>query len=248
MFGSFLRWLHEHVRGFHTALGAYLALGLVAMLLCVGVFVLLATGVARGALARFDVAILLWMNSFARPVVDGVALEVTSLGSIWVVWLTVLIASGFLWETRHRYSAALLWVAVIGGMVLNRTLKFLFDRPRPDLFEWRTPYAGHSSFPSGHTMTATVVYATMAYLVVRLEPSRRLRRLTLAAFAVVILLVAASRVYLGVHYPSDVLAGIAIGLAWATLCALGIEVLRSYRERQPELARAEDDLEEEAIP
>jgi undecaprenyl-diphosphatase len=87
------------------------------------------------------------------------------------------------------------------------------------------------------------VYLTLAYLVVRLEPTRALRRLTLAAFGATILLVGLSRVYLGVHYPSDVIAGFVAGFAWAVVCALGIEAVRYFRRRRPEVAAVERDLD-----
>jgi undecaprenyl-diphosphatase len=212
------------------------------------VFAGLATLMAQGLTQRFDEAVLLWFAVRASPRLDTVALEVTALGSGFVIWMVVLTGSAFLWATRHRYSAALLWTAFLGGSALNWLLKSLFHRPRPEVFAWRTPYAGQSSFPSGHSTTAMVVYATLAYLVVRLEPSRGLRRLTLGVFGLVVLLVGVSRLYLGVHYPSDVLAGYLSGFAWATFCALGIEAVRYFRERRPQAAGEEDALEEGTWP
>jgi undecaprenyl-diphosphatase len=238
-----LRFIGTHVRGFHAAVGTFLGLGLAVALLGVAAFAGLAELVEEGMTQRFDERVLLWMNAHASPKLDVLALEVTALGSGMVVWMTLLVASVFLWLSGHRYSVALLWIAFLGSTLLNSALKAGFDRPRPDLFEWRVVHAGQSSFPSGHTMTGTVVYATLAYLVTRLEPSRRLRRFTMLVALVVVVMVGASRLYLGVHYPSDVLAGFVAGLAWATCCALGIEALRYFRARRPQAARQEEDLE-----
>lgn len=239
-----LRWIGRNVRGFYAAVGLFLSIGLVIMLLAVAAFGGIALLVAEGATQRLDTAALLWMNQHANPTLDAFALEVTALGSGFVTWTLILIASIFLWTTRHRYSAVLAWVAVLGGTLLNLLLKSVFDRPRPELFEWRTPHAAHSSFPSGHSMTAMTVYAILAYLIVRLEPSRRLRRLTLGIFTLVVLLVGLSRLYLGVHYPSDVLAGYFIGFCWATFCVLGLEAVRYFRSRNPDVGTQERDLDQ----
>jgi undecaprenyl-diphosphatase len=245
---SLLRWIGEHVRGFHAAVGLFLTIGLVLAVGAAILFAFVAALVAGGATARFDQAVLLWFSRQSGPRMDALALEITALGAGSVTTVVLVVASLFLWQTRHRYSAALLWIAVAGGWVLNAALKAGFDRPRPDLFEWRVPYAGMSSYPSGHAMTAMVLYATLAYLIIRLEPTRALRRLTLVVFGTVIALVGVSRLYLGVHYPSDVIGGFLVGFGWATFCALGIEAIRYFRDRRPGLAREERDLDRSVLP
>ncbi|HEV2147319.1 MAG TPA: phosphatase PAP2 family protein [Longimicrobiaceae bacterium] len=240
-----LRWIGRYVKGFHAAVGTFLAMGMVVALLLLWGFAGLAEWVAEGRTQSFDDAVLLWLNERATPWLTVAALEVTALGAGLVVWMVVAVASAFLWVSRHRYSVALLWVAALGATGLNSILKALFDRPRPDLFPWRAPYAGQSSFPSGHAMTAMVVYLTLAYLVARLEPTPLLRRLTLASTAVVILLIGLSRMYLGVHFPTDVIAGYLAGFVWAVFCALGIEAVRYFRRRRPGVERVEEDLDAE---
>ena len=247
VFGLF-RWIRAHVSGFYGAVGTFLIIGLALAIAAVLLFAAIATLMAAGAIQRFDDRVLLWLNQHANESLDVVALEITALGSGATVWMVVMVGSVFLWITRHRYSAALLWVAALGSGIVNSALKNSFDRPRPQLFEWRTDYAGLSSFPSGHAMTAMVVYATLAYLVVRIEPGRRLRQLTLAIAAIVILLIGITRLYLGVHYPSDVIAGYLAGLVWATACALGIEAVKYFRYRKPEVAADEADLERGVEP
>jgi undecaprenyl-diphosphatase len=242
MFALF-RLVAGNVRGFHAAVGALLVAGLAIILVCVGFFALLADEVMEGGTQRFDDSVLLWMNRHASPPLTGVALDFTALGSGLIVWLVLLAASVFLWESRHRWSVGLLWVSVLGAGLINTVMKTIFHRTRPHLFPWRTPYAGLSSFPSGHSMTAMVCYATLAYLVARLAPTAFLRRFTIGMAAVLILLIGMSRMYLGVHYPTDVLAGFAMGLAWASFCALGIEALRYFRHREPAVAAQEKDLD-----
>jgi undecaprenyl-diphosphatase len=246
VFGLF-RWIRAHVSGFYGAVGTFLVMGLGIALGAALLFGFVASLMAAGATQAFDDAVLLWLNQYASESLDPVALEITALGSGASVWMVVVVGSVFLWATRHQYSAALLWVAALGSSMVSSTLKFSFDRPRPQLFEWRTDYAGLSSFPSGHATTAMVVYATLAYLVIRLEPTHRLRRLTIAIAALVVLLIGITRLYLGVHYPSDVIAGYLIGAVWATVCALGIEAVRYFRDRNPEAPRHEADLDHDTL-
>ena len=243
-----LRFIGAHVRDFHAAIGAFLFVGLALLIGATLAFTAIADEVSEGDVQRIDDSILLWMNAHANPTLDAAALEITALGGVAVVWTVILISSVFLWQTKHRWSVFLLWVAVIGGNAINFTLKGLFGRPRPQLFEWRTPFAPHSSFPSGHSTTAVVLYITLAYLLARLQPSRLMRRLTLAVAGVLAVLIGVSRVYLGVHHPSDVLAGFTRGLAWATFCALGIEAVRFFRAKKPEVAEQEKGLEKGTTP
>jgi len=242
MFAVF-RLVADHVRGFHAAVGALLVAGLAVIVICVGFFAMLADEVMEGGTQKFDDAVLLWMNRHASAPLTAFALDVTALGAGTVVWLVVIVASVFLWVSRHRWSAALLWVSILGSGLINATMKMFFNRPRPQLFPWRVPYAGLSSFPSGHSMTSMVCYATLAYLITRLEPNRFLRRFTFGLAALMIVLIGLSRLYLGVHYPTDVLAGFTMGLAWASFSALGLEALRYFRHRKPEVAAQEKDLD-----
>ncbi|HYJ78379.1 MAG TPA: phosphatase PAP2 family protein [Longimicrobiaceae bacterium] len=243
-----LRWIAGHVRGFYAALGVFLVVALAAILLGVVAFLKLAGWMVEGETLAFDNAVLLWMHERATPKLTDLALNFTALGAGTVVWVVVIVASVFLWVSRHRYSAALLWVSLLGSGLISTTLKASFSRPRPDLFPWRAPYAGESSFPSGHSMTAMVAYTTLAFLIARLEPSRGLKRFTFCVAALIITAVGLSRMYLGVHYPSDVLAGFAVGLAWALFCALAIDALRYFRTRKPEVEEVEKDLDATADP
>ena len=238
-----LRAIGRLVGGFYAAVGTFLLLSLAVMLAGVAAFALLADAVTAGQTLALDRAILLWLNQFGSPGLDNFALNVTALGSGVVVGLVCALASAYLWGSRHHYSAVLLWVALGGSWILSSTLKAFFNRPRPDLFEWRTPHAFEASFPSGHSITAMVGYATLAYLVARLLPQRGLRWLTVGAAALIVALVGWSRMYLGVHWPSDVVGGYATGLAWASFCGLGLSAVRYFRTRRPEVVEEEEGLE-----
>jgi undecaprenyl-diphosphatase len=169
-------------------------------------------------------------------------LQITALGTGLVLMMIVIISALFLSATQHRFSAFLLLVASAGGLILNTILKSSFDRPRPRLFEWVTNPSS-SSFPSGHAMGSAIVYFTVAYLIARLEKRRWTRALTIVTALLLVLLISLSRLYLGVHYPSDVLAGMVIGLAWAGFCLAGLEAVRVFGLRfRPRVLEEEMDL------
>lgn len=234
-----LRFLRRHVHGAYTTFGVFLLVGALVAVIGTYLFAELAGHVVSGRTQAFDDAILRWLGRQRQPLVTAAVVEITALGTGLVVMTTVVIAGLFLWLSQHRHSAALLGVATLGGLILNSLLKLGFGRPRPQILDWGV-HAATSSFPSGHAMNAVIVYGTVAYLAARLQPKRAVRIATLALAAIVILLVCASRLYLGVHYPSDVIAGIVIGLAWAAFCMAALEALQLYARRNaPEMLEDE---------
>lgn len=224
-------WLDRRVRGFYSAVGLFLVIGLGLAVLALLAFAGLAESVMEGETHRFDEAALRWMDRYGTETLDRVALEIAALGDGTVVVVLVLVCGLLLWLTRNPNLALMLWVATAGGLLFNTVLKLAFERPRPRLFEWRTDHASLSSFPSGHATSAMVVYVALAYVISRLEPTRWMRRATFALFGVLILLIGLSRVYLGVHYPSDVIAGYAVGFAWAAFSVLAVEVIQPTRRQ-----------------
>ena len=224
-------WLAPHVRGLYSAVGIVLLVGLGLALVALWGFAKLADSVLEGETLALDHFVMLWINQHATPWLDAAALEVTALGSVVVVATVILVATAFLWFTHRRAAILLLWGAVAGSVFLNLILKRIFERPRPTLFEWRTEYVGFSSFPSGHAMVSMVVYTILAYLIIDLDPPRQVKHTTVALAAIIITLVGLSRVYLGVHYPTDILAGYAVGFAWASLCAFGLRAVLYVHER-----------------
>ncbi|HEX6738240.1 MAG TPA: phosphatase PAP2 family protein [Vicinamibacteria bacterium] len=162
----------------------------------------------------------------------GAMRDLTALGSAPVLILFVLAVLGALLVRRQYHAMALLLAATIGGELLNAALKAAFSRPRPDLALHLTE-VDSLSFPSGHAMDSAVIYLTLAALLTRVVQHRALKLYFLALAAVIGVLVGVSRVYLGVHYPSDVLAGWSAGLAWATLCWLVASYLQQRGAVEP---------------
>jgi undecaprenyl-diphosphatase len=181
-------------------------------------FAVVAVVVGSGALYSLDQDIVHWVAGQRRPWLDKVMLQVTTLGDGIVVTMIALVASAFLWLTRHRWSAGMILMAVPGGQVVNNGLKLLFRRDRPDFVE-RIDAVATLSFPSGHAMSAVIAYGALAYVLARFEPTTTMRRATWAFAVLLILLIGASRTYLGVHYPSDVIAGYIAGVTWLALVA-----------------------------
>src|SRR5687767_11422131 len=197
VFYGALRIVARHAHGFYTALGIVLVGGASLALLATWGFAQLAELVQAGATQRFDEAVLTWIGEHQVPWAETAMVEVTLLGTGIVVMMTVVVAGLFLWLTDHRFSALLLVLATWGGVAINQLLKSIFDRPRPQVFEWGA-HVLTSSFPSGHAMSSTIVYGTVAYLAARLQKRRLTRWITLALAALLVLLICASRLYLGV--------------------------------------------------
>jgi undecaprenyl-diphosphatase len=176
------------------------------------------------ALHAFDQAVLLGLRSRTDPAdpigpfwLEIAARDITSLGSAAVLFLVLVLALGYLLVTRRAGPAVLLVVAVGGGQILSSALKLGFARVRPDLVPHSVDVYT-ASFPSGHAMLSAVTYLTLGAILASVEPQRRRRAYVLGAAVFLTVLIGMSRVYLGVHWPTDVLAGWCIGAAWAALC------------------------------
>lgn len=211
-----------------TALGLLLIIGFVVAGITGWGFTELAETVQAGTTLGLDDSALHWMAAHQSPIATTVALEVTALGTGTVVIMLTSVAGMFLALNDRRVSAILLITAAIGGMALNLLLKLHYHRPRPHIFPWET-HVVSSSFPSGHAMNAIVVYGTIAYIAARLTRRRSIRAVTQILAATVIIAICASRVYLGVHYPSDVVGGAIIGMAWAVFCITAFEAFQRVR-------------------
>lgn len=193
------------------------------MLGSVWAFFALADEVQEGGTHKFDEAVLLSMRNpadLSDPIgpgwVEEIGRDFTALGGVAVLVMVVLATSGFLLLQRKNHAALWLLLSAGSGMLLSTVLKMGFDRPRPDL----VPHGSivyTASFPSGHSLMAAVVYLTIGTLLARVQPKRRLKIYLLTVAILLTLMVGVSRVYLGVHWPTDVLAGWTIGIAWALL-------------------------------
>ncbi|HEX8942535.1 MAG TPA: phosphatase PAP2 family protein [Gemmatimonadaceae bacterium] len=247
IFGA-LRFIGKHAQNFYAMFGIFLLSGAAVAIVLTWAFSEIAERVRAGSTQGIDDAVMHWMAAHQSPGVQSVMLEITALGTSAVVAMIVFIAGLFLWLNHHKHSAILLIAATLGGMVLDGLLKIGFNRPRPQIFHWGTQVVS-SSFPSGHAMASTIVYGTVAYLAARLQQNVTSRILTMAMAGVIILLICSSRLYLGVHYPSDVLAGVVIGLAWAGFCMAVLEAAQLYAKRNaPQLLKDERPAPKGAAP
>ena len=182
--------------------------------------------VVEGETEAFDKALLLAFRTggnAALPIgpawLPEMARDITALGSLGVLSLVIVIVIGYLIIVQKRAAALLVFVAVVGGQVISTLLKVGFERARPDLIA-DAPKVFTASFPSGHAMLSAVTYLTIGALLMRVEANARARIFVLGVAVVLTMLIGLSRVYLGVHWPTDVLAGWCVGAAWAMLCWL----------------------------
>ncbi len=234
-----LRMLAGHAGNFYSTVGIFLVAGAVVAVAGVLGFAELGEHVRGGATQAFDEGVLRWIGAHQHPAITSAMVEITPLGTGTVVLMVVGVAALFLWHTEHKHSARLLLAATAGNILLNGALKLYYSRPRPQVFTWDT-HAVSSSFPSGHAMSATVVYGTVAYLVARLQKHTVSRVATLTAAVLIILLICGTRLYLGVHYPSDVLGGIVVGLAWSGFCMATLEASLALARRRENAEEVEE--------
>jgi undecaprenyl-diphosphatase len=194
-------------------------------------FIEIADAVREEETRALDEAILLAMrrpgdpsDPLGPPWVEEVGRDLTSLGGVTIIGLVTVAVAATLWLVRQRRSAALLVFAVLSGAILSFALKRGFDRPRPALVPHETTVYT-ASFPSGHSMLSAVAYLTLGALVARVLPRKRLKAFVLGWALLFTGLAGVSRVYLGVHWPTDVLAGWAIGASWAVACWLAADLV-----------------------
>lgn len=190
-------------------------------------FVELADEVLEQETDAIDRAILLTVRQFHAPWLDRLMVRITHLGDFSVLAFACITCMGVLLYRKRRSKAVTLAIAAVGAGFLNVTLKAGFGRDRPELWA-RTVEAGFSSFPSGHAMTSLVVYGAIAYLLVRSVKGWR-RWLVVILAALLIGAIGFSRLYLGVHWPTDVMAGYTAGLVWLIACIISLEVWQDYR-------------------
>lgn len=218
-------WMHEvHPRliSFIAAVGV-VWLG-VCLLLLFGLANLAEEVLEQEAFA-FDETILLWINQFANPVLDQLMLTVTRLGDPNIVVPLTCIGVVWLWWRWRWRIAAIFAITCIGGAVLSTGFKILFGKERPELWSQLITETSYS-FPSGHALGSMVLYGFSAFLLAqRFQPQKWL------IYGVAVLLIGSigfSRIYLGVHWPTDVVAGYSIGFLWLSLC-IGLFQLETRR-------------------
>ena len=240
-----LRWLREqaqfralisHVTGFERRTLISIILAAAALY----AFAKFADAVIEGGTRAFDERVLLALRTpgnLADPIgprwVEEMMRDFTALGSTGVLTLMVLAVGGFLAMTRKGYATLAVLVAVISGVLLSQTMKWAYARPRPEL----VPHGAEvytASFPSGHAMMSAIVYLTLGALLARTQSGQGVKAYILSVAVILTVLVGTSRVYLGVHWPTDVLAGWALGGVWALFCWLAMLWLQARGQVEDE--------------
>lgn len=195
-------------------------------------FVRIADWVKDQDIQGFDETVLRGLRNPDNPSVPigprwvgDVARNITALGSVPVLMLLVISVSGFLYLLGKRHAMVFLILCVVGGVILTVVLKEGFDRARPDIVP-KLEAVTSASFPSGHSMMSAVVYLTLSVMVAGVFASMRVRVYVICVAVAVSLLVGLSRMFLGVHYPSDVLAGWTVGFGWSISCWIAAKILQ----------------------
>ena len=207
--------------------GLHLTIGSVALIGSAWLFGGVAEDLLTGdPLTIVDVLISEWFRTHARPSFMARMALVSSFTSRAAVLSLCMVASAVLLWKRWWYGLLALALVVPGGVLLNLALKMAFARARPG---WGNVDLLGYSFPSGHTMTATLLYGLLGVLFVFVVKSWWWRAITVALVFVIICVVGFSRIYLGAHYFSDVVAAFAAGAAWLAICLTAVETLRRHR-------------------
>lgn len=209
------------LRRLFEIIGQYGGFFIVAILVIVGGawgFIELTGEVRGGRTRQFDESIEHFvLNHPGPPWLLEVGRDVTALGGVAALTLVVAAVAGYLLLRRSYGAMTLVIVATCGGLALTSLLKFVVQRDRPTIIEYRSAVYT-SSFPSGHSMLSAIVYLTLGSLLARLAKERVVKFYFLSVALLLTGLVGVSRVYMGVHWPTDVLAGWTAGLVWAALC------------------------------
>jgi undecaprenyl-diphosphatase len=192
---------------------------MVIAILGAGIFFWLALAVVAGVNAPFDVVVRETVHGLASPAITSGMKILTWLGSGWVIYPAGTVIVVGLARRNWRREAALFTVAVLGAAILEHALKLLFHRTRPDPF-FGYPAPGTYSFPSGHALLSFTFYFTLVEVLAPMERRPGKRFLCWTAAMLITLVIGLSRIYLGIHYPSDVLAGYAGAVAWTSVVRL----------------------------
>jgi undecaprenyl-diphosphatase len=198
--------------------------GVLAFVAALG-FLELAGEMREGEVDHFDDAVLVWLSTHRSPALTSIFLSLTAFGSWPVLTLLTVGTCVATWLEGERRFPVTLAAAMVGAPFLSWAFKSLYGRQRPAIVPHLETVAS-SSFPSGHTISSVTFFVTLALLVSVHTPKRRLRLFLVGYALAVAALVAISRMYLGVHYPSDVAGGALVGIAWSLVCVIGDRLLR----------------------
>jgi membrane-associated phospholipid phosphatase len=221
-------WLHYIHPQLVTLIATLGIAGLGTCLLILFIVSKLAEEVLEKETFVFDTTFLLWLHQFANPQIDQLMLFITQIGDPTTVIIVAGVTLATLWWRHYRLEAMIFILDCLGGAILNTGLKLFFSKPRPQL--WKQLIVETSfSFPSGHAIGSIVLYGFVAYLLATFHPKYSPIIYTLAA--ILIGIIGISRLYLGVHWLTDIIAGYGVGFLWMMIC---ITMLRLQKLRQGE--------------
>jgi len=194
-----------------------LSISVLVLIISGSLFSLIINKVLNNEIATFDNLIIYYIQMFKNANMDEVMLFLSFMGDKMVA--AGLIAAVFLLILyRHKHDAKIFSILVIGGAILNHLLKIIYHRPRPIISDLVYTYS--FSFPSGHSMVSFIFYFSLAYFIYRIYKNIDAGIVLAGIAAIIVIGIGISRIYLGVHYPSDVIAGYAAGMAWISLIAI----------------------------
>lgn len=218
-------------------LAVCLMVGLRVAILCIWLFSKLAEEVLEDKLERFDSHIIGFFESLQTPTLDVIYTSVTDMGSVWfVVSLSVMVILLLWFKAKDQWATLLFIIAIGGNGALTWLLKQIYERGRPSINE--AIDAVGFSFPSGHSMGSLVFYGFLIYLMIRSRQKRVIKISSSIALGILVFLIGTSRIYLGAHFPSDIIAGYIAGTIWLTLCILVLEWIRWQRTSHVHLGHA----------
>lgn len=228
-----MEWLRSRL-GFLQYLSLHIVLGLLLSFVSLGVFAKLVDSMLeQETMVKIDTLIANSFHHNATPLANTFFLTITRFG-LEILWIAVILFGLYLVYKRQWSDLLMLVVTMGGAQLLNYSLKLFFSRPRPT-FDDPIITALHYSFPSGHAMLSFVAYGIMAYYLVAKTHSKARRLLIITATVLLVGLIGLSRIYLGVHYLSDVVAGYAAGAFWLSTCVTALYYIRfGYRHRKRE--------------
>ncbi len=236
-----LPWLRFGRLERHEMTWLFVGLGACVLLF---VFVMLAGEVTEGDTQAFDTKILRALRDpadLSKPIgpawLEDSLLDLTAIGGSTVLGLMIFAVVGFLvLQTRYR-TALVVAITSLSGELLNAAMKHVFNRPRPSIVpHLRAVFS--TSFPSGHAMESAIVYLTLGAILMRASETRLTKMYILGIAVLLTTLVGISRVYLGVHYPTDVIGGWIVGFIWASVCWLAAQRFEETAHIQAEKTKS----------
>jgi len=213
------------------SLGVAALIGAIFCVLLTLGFAWLAKGVFSDRFVAFDDGVITWLHGYWGAATDNMMLFFTTIGEAWVLGLLIAVAAYALTRYGRWIDAAGLVLAGAGAGLLNMLLKNIFDRARPDLFAGPIHLTTYS-FPSGHAMGSIAVYGMLAFVGARLTHQRLLRYAIVLVAALIVFFIGLSRIYFGVHYPTDVIGGYLAGAIWLAITILTVLAAEDHAERR----------------